>query len=200
MNKGAQWATFHGAAELDMTEWLSTWFFSMFLNCLDDSNVKPKFVCLKKKTKTKTLLLPLSAADLIPHFHENQKLFDEKSFIFLQESTEHCLFYLQILSQIGPHFTISTHSPSLNHHHLLPDLTLWPPSLPLSPCFLGSSQVRPPGCPRNAGLILALGPLLFSLFILPGKLFPQGCKAHSSNPPSLLTCHLLSDNYSDHLV
>lgn len=58
------------------------------------------------------------------------------------------------------------------HHHLLPDLTLWPPSLPLSPCFLGSSQVRPPGCPRNAGLILALGPLLFSLFILPGKLFP----------------------------
>ena len=124
MNKGAQWATFHGAAELDMTEWLSTWFFSMFLNCLDDSNVKPKFVCLKKKTKT--LLLPLSAADLIPHFHENQKLFDEKSFIFLQESTEHCLFYLQILSQIGPHFTISTHSPSLNHHHLLPDLWSFP--------------------------------------------------------------------------
>lgn len=67
------------------------------------------------------------------------------------------------------------------------------------PCFLGSSQVRPPAV-LNAGLILALGPLLFFPSSFCQKAFPPRLQGSFLKSPSLLTCHLLSDNYSDHLI
>ena len=48
--------------------------------------------------------------------------------------------------------------------------------------------LQPCGAPPRLSLECRAHPclraLFFSLFILPGKLFPRGCKAHSSSPPS----------------